>query len=76
MAVLLHALSCQPRLRLSAVAYNGCLLSGHASWLGLAIQPLHDRLHDLRVHVAPAEPSIVSDPWAVASSSSRSWGSR
>jgi hypothetical protein len=75
-AVLLHALACQPRLRLSAAAYNGALLAGHTCWLGLLLEPLHDRLTGLRVHVAPAEPSFVSDPWAVASSSSRSWASR
>lgn len=77
-AVVLHALACQPRLRLNAVAYTGALVAGHAYWLGLALEPLHDRLHRLRVHIAPAEATQFADPWAVASSSmsGASWGSR
>ncbi|BDA42992.1 hypothetical protein COCOBI_03-8860 [Coccomyxa sp. Obi] len=77
-AVVLHALACQPRLRLSAVAYTGALVAGHAYWLGLALEPLHDRLNRLRVHVTPAEATQFADPWAVASSSmsGASWGSR
>ncbi len=76
--MVLHALACQPRLRLSAVAYTGALVAGHAYWLGLALEPLHDRLRHLRVHVAPAEATPFADPWAVAASSmsGASWASR
>ena len=65
--MLLNARTCQPRLRLTAAAHKGRLIAGHLNWLGLALQPLHDELLDLRVHAAPAPPA-TADPWASSAS--------
>jgi hypothetical protein len=71
-AVLLNARACVPRLRCAGVAYHGALLAGNAAWLGVLLQPLHDRLEGLRVHVAPVGPGeeaaalpqrAASGPW-------------
>lgn len=61
--MLLDAHACQARLRLTAAAQKGRLIAGHYNWLGLALQPLHDELLDLRIHAAPAPPA-ATDPWA------------
>ena len=65
--MLLNAHACQPRLRLTAAAHKGRLIAGHPNWLGLALQPLHDDLLDLRVHASPAPPA-TTDPWASSAS--------
>lgn len=65
--MLLNAHASQPRLRLTAAAQRGRLVAGHLNWLGLALQPLHDALLDLRVHAAPAPPA-AADLWVRAGS--------
>lgn len=51
-AVLLNVQSCRPRLAIAAVAQQGMLIAGQRQWLGLLIQPLHDRLRHLALHFA------------------------
>ncbi|KAK9858891.1 hypothetical protein WJX84_005283, partial [Apatococcus fuscideae] len=54
--VVLHARSCRPRMRITAVALAGTLIAGHAQHLGLVLYPLHDTLQDGSLHVDSVDP--------------------
>ena len=55
-AVVLHARTCRPRLRVSAVALRSMLIAGHAQHLGLILRPMHDTLQQGCLHVDPVDP--------------------
>ena len=50
--MLLNVHSCRPRLALAAAAQQGTLIAGQKQWLGIIVQPLHDRLDNLCLHLA------------------------
>lgn len=52
--VVLNVHSCRQRLAVSATALRGTLVAGQPQWLGIAVLPLHDALHEACIHVGMA----------------------
>lgn len=67
--VVLNVHSCRQRLAVSAAALRGTLVAGQPQWLGIAVLPLHDSLHEACIHVGIASRASTGTDQAPFSSS-------
>lgn len=67
--VVLNVHSCRQRLAVSAAALRGTLVAGQPQWLGVAVLPLHDSLHEACIHVGVASRASTGTDQAPFSSS-------
>lgn len=49
--VVLNVHSCRQRVAVCAAALRGALVAGQPQWLGIAVVPMHDPLHEACIHV-------------------------